>query len=228
MSSLWHAVDAAFQRLETRDGFEPRPAQRQMAQFVCAQLERGQSAMVEAPTGIGKSLAVLLPAIAYSLQQNKRIVISTYTAMLAEQYWRKDLPLALSLFPNAPEIALAMGRSRYACLDIIQGNKATRTRPELVRFLQEWVRIAQEGVESELNEFPSTQGDSSAFHARAVGGNRRAERVPCASVPLLPLLLLLSGAGTRTQGGHCRHQSRFRVIGRLSAPSDQRRDIVAG
>jgi ATP-dependent DNA helicase DinG len=153
MSSLWHAVDAAFQRLETRDGFEPRPAQRQMAQFVCAQLERGQSAMVEAPTGIGKSLAVLLPAIAYSLQQNKRVVISTYTAMLAEQYWRKDLPLALSLFPNAPEIALAMGRSRYACLDIIQGNKATRTRPELVRFLQEWVRIAQEGVESELNEF---------------------------------------------------------------------------
>jgi Rad3-related DNA helicases len=89
MSSLWEAVDAAFQRLESRPDFEPRPVQRQMAQFVCEQLERGQSAMVEAPTGVGKSLAALLPAIAYSLQHRKRVVISTYTAMLAEQYWRK-------------------------------------------------------------------------------------------------------------------------------------------
>ena len=158
MGSLWHAVDAAFQRLETRPDFEPRPVQRQMAQFVCEQLERGHSAMVEAPTGVGKSLAVLLPAIAYSLQHNKRVVISTYTAMLAEQYWRKDLPLALSLFPNAPEVALAMGRSRYACVDTIRGNKVARVRPELARLLQQWVGLAEEGIESELNEFLRHRG----------------------------------------------------------------------
>jgi ATP-dependent DNA helicase DinG len=163
MSSLWEAVDAAFQRLETQPGFESRPVQRQMAQFVCEQLERGQSAMVEAPTGVGKSLAALLPAIAYSLQQRKRVVISTYTAMLAEQYWRKDLPLALSLFPTAPEIALAMGRSRYACVDIIQGNKAKRLLPEFTRFLHEWVGVAKEGVESELDEFFRRKGVPQQF-----------------------------------------------------------------
>jgi ATP-dependent DNA helicase DinG len=163
MSSLWEAVDAAFQRLESRPDFEPRPVQRQMAQFVCEQLERGQSAMVEAPTGVGKSLAALLPAIAYSLQQRKRVVISTYTAMLAEQYWRKDLPLALSLFPTAPEVALAMGRSRYACVDIIRGNKASRVRPELANSLQQWVGVAHEGVESELNEFLRRKGVPERF-----------------------------------------------------------------
>jgi ATP-dependent DNA helicase DinG len=60
-----------------------------MARFVCEQLERGQSAMVEAPTGVGKSLAALLPAIAYSLQPRKRVVISTYTAMLASSIGAK-------------------------------------------------------------------------------------------------------------------------------------------
>jgi Rad3-related DNA helicase len=83
MSSLWEAVDAAFQRLESRPDFEPRPVQRQMAQFVCEQLERGQSAMVEAPTGVGKSLAALLPAIAYSLQQRKRVVIKCLCGIIS-------------------------------------------------------------------------------------------------------------------------------------------------
>ncbi|GIV06733.1 MAG: ATP-dependent helicase [Fimbriimonadales bacterium] len=153
MSRLWRDVEAAFQRLEAQAGFESRPAQKQLARFVCERLEGRSSGMVEAPTGIGKSLAVLLPAIAYALQEKKRIVISTYTNVLAEQYWRKDLPLALSLFPNAPSVALAMGRSRYACLDVIRSNKIKRVKPELVRFLQEWTSVAQEGVEAELNEF---------------------------------------------------------------------------
>jgi len=153
MSSLWRDVEAAFQRLEAQPGFEPRPAQKQLARFVCERLEGKSSGMVEAPTGIGKSLAVLLPAIAYALREKKRIVISTYTNVLAEQYWRKDLPLALSLFPNAPSAALAMGRNRYACLDVIRSNKIKRVKPELVRFLQEWTGVAQEGVETELSEF---------------------------------------------------------------------------
>ncbi|OYT73443.1 MAG: hypothetical protein CFK49_06455 [Armatimonadetes bacterium JP3_11] len=153
MSSLWRDVEAAFQRLEAQPGFEPRPAQKQLAQFVCERLEGKSSGMVEAPTGIGKSHAVLLPAIAYALREKKRIVISTYTNVLAEQYWRKDLPLALSLFPSAPSTALAMGRSRYACLDVIRSNKIKRVQPELVRFLQEWTGVAQQGVEAELNEF---------------------------------------------------------------------------
>lgn len=153
MSRLWPEVEAAFQRLEAQPGFEPRPVQKQLARFVCERMEGADAGMVEAPTGIGKSLAVLLPAIAYCLHEKKRVVISTYTNVLAEQYWRKDLPLALSLSPNAPSVALAMGRSRYACLDVIRNNSLKRVKPEMVKFLQEWIVNAEEGTETELNQF---------------------------------------------------------------------------
>lgn len=68
MSGLWSIVESAFQRLEAQAGFEPRPVQREMARFVCERLESKTSGMVEAPTGVGKSLAALLPAIAYCLR----------------------------------------------------------------------------------------------------------------------------------------------------------------
>jgi len=158
MSHLWGTVEAAFARLEAQPGFEMRPVQRDMARFVCERLESQTSALVEAPTGVGKSLAVLLPTIALVLSEKKRVVISTYTNVLAEQYWRKNLPFALSLFPEAPSVALAMGRSRYACLDAIRGKALQQVRPELVRYLREWSAVAQEGVEAELDEFLRRKG----------------------------------------------------------------------
>ncbi len=154
MSATGFSLGEAFKRLEAQADYEPRPVQRQMAQFVAECIEAGTSGVVEAPTGVGKSLAVLLPAIRACAQSNKRIVICTYTNVLAEQYWLKDLPFALSLFPELPiSTALAMGRSRYACLSRIYGRELGRIAPELQGFLQEWVSIAQEGTESELNTF---------------------------------------------------------------------------
>lgn len=65
---------------------------------------------------MGKSLALLLPAIAYALQHDKRVVISTYTVLLAEQYWRKDLPLALELFPTPVRPSTRTRRWRIGCV----------------------------------------------------------------------------------------------------------------
>lgn len=117
-------VEAAFDRLEKIPGFSPRPKQRHLALLLSDGIAGGQSMMLEAPTGIGKSLAALIPALAHG-SLGKRIVIATYTNILAEQYLRKDLPFARSLFlpgsSNDEERTLQVnsqfliGRQRYLC-----------------------------------------------------------------------------------------------------------------
>lgn len=108
----------------------------------------GNSAMIEAPTGLGKSLATLIPAIAHGIVNSKRVVIATYTNVLAEQYWYKDLPLALSLFDDSELVGfnaqLQMGRSRYACL--IAMDEVVPSQVDIV------LKEAQEGIESELRK----------------------------------------------------------------------------
>ncbi len=85
-------------------------------------IEGGSSGAFEAPTGLGKSLAALIPAIAHALVSGRRTVIATYTNVLAEQYWRQDLPLARLLFEGGPGVraSLLMGRTRYVCLAALQ------------------------------------------------------------------------------------------------------------
>lgn len=114
-------IEGAFARLVQREGFVLRENQRQLALILGDMMEERQSAVVEAPTGLGKSLAALIPAIAHAVD-GKRTVISTYTNVLAEQYWQKDLPLAMSLFDLTEEEAgfikpaFVIGRQRYVCL----------------------------------------------------------------------------------------------------------------
>jgi len=158
---LDHVINEALNRLEAREGFEARPVQRQMAAFIAECLQAGQTACIEAPTGVGKSLGALIPLIAWILAMGNRVVVSTYTNVLAEQYWRKDLPLALELFGEAGrelKTQLVMGRSRYACIDRIYGREGNALEPALLRFLKEWVPLAQEGIESELAPFLRRKG----------------------------------------------------------------------
>jgi ATP-dependent DNA helicase DinG len=110
-------IQLAFDRLAERPGFVERPDQKQLALLLSDCIEGEASAAFEAPTGLGKSLASLIPAIAHALASGKRTVIATYTNVLAEQYWRSDLPLALSLFEcEPPKTQFLIGRQRYACL----------------------------------------------------------------------------------------------------------------
>jgi ATP-dependent DNA helicase DinG len=109
-------VQQAFDRLAQRSGYETRQDQVQLSMLLSDLIEQGATGLFEAPTGLGKSLATLVPAIANAIVNNKRTVIATYTNVLAEQYWRKDLPLALSLFDEHTESAFLIGRQRYVCL----------------------------------------------------------------------------------------------------------------
>ncbi|AIE85236.1 ATP-dependent DNA helicase [Fimbriimonas ginsengisoli] len=118
MSTAAELIEKAFDTLSARPGFVSRSDQRQLALLLCDLIEEKSSGAFEAPTGLGKSLASLIPAMAHALESKRRTVIATYTNVLAEQYWRKDLPLARALFEAGDSVKaqLLMGRARYACL----------------------------------------------------------------------------------------------------------------
>ncbi|HRI43720.1 MAG TPA: ATP-dependent DNA helicase [Fimbriimonadaceae bacterium] len=145
-------VDGAFERLLQRDGFVERPDQRQLALLLADCIQAGETGAFEAPTGLGKSLAALIPAIACAIADEKRTVIATYTNVLAEQYWRKDLPLALELFEGTepPSCQFLIGRQRYACLAA-----AAQHAPPVGRLLLDRATL---GIESEYRQLVDLQG----------------------------------------------------------------------
>jgi ATP-dependent DNA helicase DinG len=96
-------------------GFEFRPQQFEMARVIGESLESSQHLIIEAPTGVGKSIAYLVPAILYALANNRKAVISTYTKNLQEQLFRKDIPLVKTLTGREFSFVLLKGRRNYLC-----------------------------------------------------------------------------------------------------------------
>ncbi len=100
-------------------GYEDRPEQVRMALSVWDTLADGGRLLVEAGTGVGKSLAYLLPAILWAKETRKRIVVSTHTVNLQSQLFSKDLPLVSQMLSASDwgfEYALFKGRSHYLCM----------------------------------------------------------------------------------------------------------------
>ena len=79
--------------LSRAKNFEFRPQQQEMAVAVAKALQNREHLAVEAGTGVGKSLAYLVPAILFAVQRSKKAVISTHTINLQEQLTQKDLPM---------------------------------------------------------------------------------------------------------------------------------------
>ena len=110
-------------------GLRDRPGQRLMAERVAhtfshADLGKPDDegavptraiAVIQAGTGVGKSLAYCAPAIAVALARGTRVLISTATVALQEQLVNKDLPTLAAQMPQPFKFALAKGRGRYVC-----------------------------------------------------------------------------------------------------------------
>ncbi len=96
--------------------FETREEQINMVQAVCEALNEGRHLMCEAGTGIGKSMAYLLPAIAWCRRNRDKIIVSTNTKNLQEQLADKDLPFLQKLLGDRFRTALLKGRRNYLCV----------------------------------------------------------------------------------------------------------------
>lgn len=124
-------IQDAYRRLsQTLPNFRPRPAQRTMIAHIANTFARAcnhddasepsyQSyehiAMIEGPTGVGKSLAYLLAGTMMALSRGKKLIVSSATIALQEQLVQKDIPKLLAHGEIEATFALAKGRERYLC-----------------------------------------------------------------------------------------------------------------
>lgn len=98
--------------------YEYRESQLEMMKTVTRALNSNRLLVAEAGTGIGKSLAYLIPSIKWVIENKKRsarIVISTATINLQDQLIKKDLPLALKILNADVKFVLMKGRNNYLC-----------------------------------------------------------------------------------------------------------------
>ena len=103
-------------------GFEARPGQVQMSRIVERGFLESAHTIVEAGTGVGKSLAYLVPA----LRSGKKIVVSTATIALQEQLVRKDIPLVTKALGINARVELVKGRNHYLCRAKLDRMRAER------------------------------------------------------------------------------------------------------
>ncbi|HEX7082676.1 MAG TPA: ATP-dependent DNA helicase [Gaiellaceae bacterium] len=136
-------------------GFEPRPEQAALAQAVERALGLGEHLLAEAGTGVGKSLAYLVPA----LTSGQRVVVATATKALQEQLLRKDVPLAAAAVGREVSVAVLKGRQNYLCRRQLQGFQPfllADGRDALAwEAMQSWLDETGTGDRAELDVEPS-------------------------------------------------------------------------
>jgi DNA polymerase-3 subunit epsilon/ATP-dependent DNA helicase DinG len=142
-------------------GYEHRPPQVAMLLSVAGALNMGHHLMAEAGTGTGKSVAYLLPAIAYAVRNGTRVVVSTNTINLQDQLFKKDLPELNTVLGQVwgarPPFraALLKGRGNYLCPRRFAALKSrpTHTADELrgIARILVWLPGTETGDQSELS-----------------------------------------------------------------------------
>ncbi|MBI3793008.1 MAG: helicase [Gemmatimonadetes bacterium] len=141
----------------THPEFEDRASQRAMARAVARLYNEGGVGLIEAGTGVGKSLGYLVPALRWAAKNGERTVVSTNTINLQEQLVAKDLPFLKRALADQPvRFAMLKGWSNYVCLArLAQARSASATLFEdaagqEVERLAEWAERTSDGSRADL------------------------------------------------------------------------------
>lgn len=132
---------------ERLSSYEHRPQQIELAHAIERTFQTQQTGLFEAGTGIGKSFAALIPAIL----SGKKVVVSTATIALQEQYINKDIPALKAILPFHFEAALMKGRGNYLGLRRFEDHLLEQAIDE--EFV-DWVHDTETGDMSELDFVP--------------------------------------------------------------------------
>src|SRR3954447_25609020 len=148
--------------------YEPRPEQAALADAVGHALATGEHLVAEAGTGVGKSLAYLVPA----LESGIRVVVATATKALQQQLLAKDVPVAAAAVRRAVDVQVLKGRANYVCRRQLQGFQpflmAEGRDARAWEAMQGWLDETETGDRAELELEPS----EALWAELAVGGDR--------------------------------------------------------
>ena len=150
---------------------EHRPQQEHMARAVAAAYFSDKPLLFEAGTGVGKSLAYLVPGIIYAMDAKRQLVVSTHTISLQEQLEKNDLPHCRALFTATPSLqryaqfrsAVLVGKSNYLCTTRLA--QALRDKAELfttpdqmeLHRIANWAEQSRDGLRHELVPPPTDE-----------------------------------------------------------------------
>src|ERR1700756_5725467 len=151
--------------LSRASNFEFRPQQQEMAVAVARALQNPEHLAVEAGTGVGKSLAYLIPSILFAVLHRKKAVVSTHTINLQEQLTEKDLPMLAGVLGALPQpvkfqFTMLKGRANYLCTRRLQkamqqsGNLFTSSEAEELQRIYEWSKETKDGSLSDFDIEP--------------------------------------------------------------------------
>lgn len=150
MKKLLHQIFSADGLLsKSLEDYELRHEQQAMAEEIADAYEHDRVALIEAGTGIGKSMAYLIPAILWAVKHKEKTVISTHTISLQEQLIQKDIPFLLKALGVDMKAVLVKGMGNYLCL--------RRYEESEEKAIDEWVETTKEGSRSDIS-FPLSNG----------------------------------------------------------------------
>ena len=207
---------------------EHRPEQAQMARAVARAMVADEPLLFEAGTGVGKSLAYLIPGIIHATDQARQLIVSTHTISLQEQIEQKDLPICRKVFQTTPALAryadfrstVLVGKANYLCPTRLAHALADRTTlfadadyEELQR-IAHWAEKTPTGLRHELQPPPrpevwdAVNADSSACSRKHCDSEkchyqRARARLRTAQVIIVNhalLFALISAGGAPAQG----------------------------
>ncbi|MDP4611378.1 MAG: ATP-dependent DNA helicase [Opitutales bacterium] len=224
--------------LQTALQLDHRPEQAAMAIATAAALEGDQPLLFEAGTGVGKSLAYLIPGIIHSIETERPFIISSHTISLQEQIREKDLKICRTLFKAVPELhrfaafktALMVGKGNYCCstrlsnaLKDAQSSKQTELlaneeRAELIRLAQ-WSATSPNGLVQELSPPPRPE----------VWDNVNADSSTCSRKNCDPNTCFYQRARKQLMSANCvivNHSLLFALINAGMPPTDNAKGIL--
>jgi ATP-dependent DNA helicase DinG len=133
-----------------------RPQQRNASKFAREGLEKGKITIMEAPTGLGKSMAYLLPAAIYTHLKEEKVIISTNTKGLQNQLVEKDIPSLLEALNLNGDVSytLIKGKSNYLCLERFEDIEYPRDMKTLIGYVYLKRLITEKGIgdSEEIND----------------------------------------------------------------------------